>query len=91
MVGLRFLMTLADIIDQNDYFRITFPTGLTVIVVNATSTNPNLNTPSKSGQVVTITQKTTITRTYAQGSTFYINFYNFTAPPSTKTTDPIVI
>ena len=38
-----------------------------------------------------IQQDTNRARNFSQDSTYIIKFYNFTAPPSTLTTDPIVV
>ena len=81
VVGLQFIISLVDYVDQNDQFQITFPTGLSISFANVTGTG-SFDTSSVSGQVLTVTQKTYVSRTYNPGSSYYINFYNFTAPPS---------
>lgn len=88
VVGLTFRITLADYVDQNDEFQITFPSGLSVSFANVTGTG-SFSSGSISGQVLTITQKTFVTRLYSVSQVFTINFYNFTAPTSVKETDPI--
>ena len=87
-VGLQFSMQLSDYVNQVDQFRITFPTGFTVTFVNVTGTG-SFDSAGINGQVLTITQKSFVNRLYNSSITFIINFYNFTAPPSTKVTDPI--
>lgn len=89
-VGLSFRMRLTDIINQNDAFQITFPASLSFNI----SSNPGgtglFNTPTRTGQTLQITQRTN-TNTYQANSIFVINFFTFTAPPSTKISDAIVL
>lgn len=88
--GLRITMVFVDFVNQNDEFQITFPAGIDINYANVTGTG-SFDTSSVAGQVLTVTQKTFVTRTYSSSQSFIINFYNFTAPTSTQVSDPIEV
>ena len=89
-VGLQFSIQLSDYVNQVDQCQITFPAGFAITFVNVTG-SLSFDSASINGQVLTITQKLHVTRLYNSSTPFIINFYNFTAPPSTKVTDPIEV
>jgi hypothetical protein len=91
-VLLRFGITLTDIINYYDTFQISFPTGskLTALSVSGGGGITLTNLKLTNSTTITFGQVST-NKNYPAGSILNITFSNFTAPPSTQITQPIVL
>jgi hypothetical protein len=90
-VPLRFSMNLTDIINSNDSFLITFPTGsrLSVTNVNAGGIISLANLQTINSTIISFSQVSS-TKNFTAGYNLNITLSNFTAPPSTQPTSPII-
>jgi len=90
-VGIRINMTFSDTVDQNDSFRVTFPSGLGVTFSSVSTSGSSEGVSSLNGQVLSVSQNVNFNVIYYKDYFMVINFYTMTAPPSTKISDPITV
>ena len=91
LTSLIFNFTLADTISKSDYFQLTFPAGTTFSFVAIASSNLNLFSSGvtfNSTNLTLIMRQASTSPTRFAGTVCTITIGRYTAPPSTKTTDP---
>ena len=91
-VNLNFAFSLADTVSKNDYLTIDFPTGTQINYL--TKISPQLNiasgTYSSANNRLTFTLSDTSPNVNS-GTSISLTFLYYRVPPSTKTTEPIVL
>ena len=91
-INLNFAFTLSDTISKNDYLVIDFPTGTEINYLTKISPQLNISTGSYSSANYRLTFTLSSTSPNVNsGVPISLTFLYYRTPPSTKTTNPIVL
>ena len=94
LTSLIFNFTLTDTISKSDYFQVTFPLGTSFSFVAIASSNLNLFSSGvtyNSTNLTLIMRQASTSPTRFAGTVCSITIGRYTAPTSTKTTDPFAL